>query len=90
MPKTYPDPKVNKNGWTEWQHPIMKNYGECCCDCGLVHNFDFRAVRILKRYSDGRKDVETLPIRKYEVEFRVRRNDRATGQIRRHKFKGLK
>jgi hypothetical protein len=49
----------------EWQQPIIRNYKMACCDCGLVHEIDFR-------------------IHKGRVQLRARRNNRATGQIRRH------
>lgn len=49
----------------EWQQPIRKNYRMACCDCGLVHNMDFR-------------------IYKGNIQIRGRRNNRATGQIRRY------
>lgn len=26
----------------EWREPIRKGYKMCCCDCGLVHEMDFR------------------------------------------------
>ena len=26
----------------EWIQPITKNYKMACCDCGLVHELDFR------------------------------------------------
>lgn len=48
----------------EWIQPIKKNYGFCCCDCGLIHRIDYRIIT-------GR------------VQFRVFRNNRATGQYRR-------
>ena len=50
----------------EWEQPIRKNYKMSCCDCGLVHNIDFRIVR-------------------GKIQIRGRRNNRATGQVRRHK-----
>jgi len=53
----------------EWIRPIRKGYKMACCDCGLVHRFDFRII--------GR-------VRKI-IQFRVFRDNRATGQIRRHK-----
>jgi hypothetical protein len=40
-----------------------------CCDCGLVHIFNFR-------------------IRKKKIQFQAWRDNRATGQIRRHMKKG--
>lgn len=50
----------------KWIYPRRKGYRVKCCDCGLVHVFDFRLV-------EG----------KY-IEFRAFRDNRATGQIRRH------
>jgi hypothetical protein len=29
------------DGWTDWVHPLP-NYRFSCCDCGLVHNLQFR------------------------------------------------
>ena len=48
----------------EWVQPIRKGYKMACCDCGLVHDMDFR-------------------IHKNRVQFRARRNNRATAGIRR-------
>jgi hypothetical protein len=53
----------------------MKNFREQCCDCGLIHRLDFRIV-------DGRNG--TRPgVRGLRVEFRTRRDDRATAAARR-------
>jgi hypothetical protein len=57
-------PEVNAN---EWVQPVKKNYKMACCDCGLIHEMDFRIV-------------------KNRVQFRARRNNRATGQFRRYRF----
>lgn len=56
---TYEKPEEN-----EWIQPVRKDYRLACCDCGLVHNVDFRIF--------GKK-----------IQFRVRRNNRATAAIRR-------
>lgn len=58
--------KIEKAG--EWIQPIKRGYKQQCCDCGLVHSFDFR-------------------IYKGHVQYRVYRDARATGQVRRHKDK---
>lgn len=29
-----------KTGWTPWVHPL-NGYRIACCDCGLVHDFEF-------------------------------------------------
>jgi hypothetical protein len=31
-----------KDGWTEWYRPAMRNYRMSCCDCGLVHEVQFK------------------------------------------------
>ena len=52
----------------EWIFPVMEGYKMSCCDCGLVHKIDFRIC-------------EDEPKR---IEFRVFRDNRSTGQVRRH------
>lgn len=56
---------MNEDGWSEWEDPIMQGYRLSCCDCSLVHEFEFRVTK------------------KREVEFRLKRNNRATAQLRR-------
>lgn len=29
------------DGWSDWIHPLP-GYKMACCDCGLVHNLQFR------------------------------------------------
>lgn len=29
------------DGWSDWIHPLP-GYKFSCCDCGLVHNLEFR------------------------------------------------
>lgn len=53
--------------WSRWVRPIRKGYKMACCDCGLVHDMDFRIV------GDKAK----------RIQFRVARNNRSTGQVRR-------
>ena len=54
----------------EWLRPKMKGYKMMCCDCGLVHIFDFRVIR----WGRG-----------YKIEFRAFRHNRATATARRAK-----
>jgi hypothetical protein len=65
--------EAGKNGWSEWVSPLHghgnKNYKMACCDCGLVHDIQFRV----------KKDIKN----RYSVIMRMRRNNRSTGQIRR-------
>jgi len=62
----------NNDEWTEWIMPKQPIYKMMCCDCGLVHDieFDITFDEIEKR---------DRPI------FRVRRNNRSTGQARRYR-----
>jgi hypothetical protein len=53
----------------------MRNFREQCCDCGLIHRLDFRIF-------DGRKGARAR-LRGLQVEFRTRRDDRATAAARR-------
>jgi hypothetical protein len=73
-----------KDGYCAWEKPIMKGYKLACCDCGLVHIVDFRVVKVVTRHRDGSMIFEPAG-KRYEVEFRVARDNRATGQIRRHR-----
>lgn len=59
--KLYPTKRPN-----EWVQPVRKGFYFSCCDCGLVHEFDFRV-------SKGR------------AQLRVRRNNRSTSALRRHR-----
>lgn len=56
----------NDDGWTDWIHPLDDRFKLACCDCGLVHNMEFRIDDL------GR------------INFRATRNNRSTGQMRRH------
>ncbi len=54
----------------EWVHPAKKGYKMACCDCGLVHVLEFAHIP----WGRGRKIV-----------MRAWRDNRATGQMRRHR-----
>lgn len=66
--------RVCKSGWSYWQKPVMKGYMMQCCDCGLIHEVEFRIYKIIDRHSDGTKTVE-LADDSYEVGIRARRVD---------------
>ena len=63
MKRIYKQHPVDDDGWTDWIRPLQ-GYRMGCCDCGLVHEMEFRA--------DGE-----------DVEFRARRDARATAGKRR-------
>jgi hypothetical protein len=68
----YTQHAAGQGGWTDWIRPVPAGYRACCCDCGLVHEIEFRVA-------DG---IEP------SVEFRVRRHNRATAQVPRAMKKG--
>ncbi len=35
---------IHPDGWTRWSYPTMDGYKMSCCDCGLVHNMQFRVT----------------------------------------------
>jgi hypothetical protein len=49
----------------EWQQPVSKNYKMCCCDCGLVHNIDFRIYRGKIQMRARRNNRATAQIRRH-------------------------
>ena len=62
----------------------MQGYRIGCCDCGCVHDMEFRAVRVVRKTKGSGYYAEELPPEQFKVHFRVRRNNRSTAQIRRH------
>jgi hypothetical protein len=63
----------------------MKRYRMGCCDCGLVHELDFRVVRVVKKRRDGSMETEPVSAKEFRIEFRARRNEKSTSQLRRNK-----
>jgi hypothetical protein len=69
----------------EWENPRADGYKMACCDCGLVHKVDFRVVRpteATNRFISKWDEVDDPDLL---VMFRVFRDNRATGQQRRHR-----
>lgn len=54
----------------KWTGARKLDHREQCCDCGLVHRNDYRAVQ---------------KARNTEIEFRCWRDDKATARIRKRK-----
>lgn len=71
--------------WSRWVPPKMKGYKMACCDCGLVHDMQFKVVEVTKTMKDGSWLFVPVKAGKYRVMFRASRNKRSTGQVRRHK-----
>lgn len=63
---------AGKGGWSDWISPKRSRYRQGCCDCGLVHEMQFRL-------SKGKKGETGGPF----IEYRAKRHERATGQVRR-------
>lgn len=85
MGRKYPKMIEREDGWCDWAAPIP-GYRMMCCDCGLVHEMEFRIVQQTgPQGADG-----TWPSRKpraggLRVVFRARRDKRATAARRRKK-----
>lgn len=63
MGKVYERPSAG-----EWVQPVKKAYKMACCDCGLVHNLDFRV-------KDGR--IQFRAFRNNRSTALMRRHDKA-------------
>lgn len=79
--------KYKKYPRGEWVTPKMEGYKMACCDCCLVHSMDFRVLEILDTAPDGRILIEPTNPAKYQIQFRTRRNNRSTAQLRRARLK---
>jgi len=63
-----------RGGWCEWVHPKPDGYLMKCCDCGLVHELQFKTFVETKQKRGGFQAVELpWPIR---AMFRARRQRR--------------
>ncbi len=49
----------------EWQQPVRKGYKMACCDCGLVHTFEFRIYRGRIQIRGVRNERSTAQMRRY-------------------------
>lgn len=83
MPK-YKTLIEGEDGWTEWVMPNPEGYKIACCDCGLIHDLEFEAFKVIED-DEARNRVRIKPLsrRLYGVRFRARRDMRATAQRRR-------
>jgi len=70
--RTYRSPAAG-----EWIRPVHQGYRLACCDCGLVHRVDFRAVS----HATNRATSEA------SVALRFWRDERATAAVRRERRK---
>lgn len=64
-----------KSGWTRWNEPIMQGYLMQCCDCGLIHQMEFRVLKRAKKTKskNGYWKAEEMPSDKYRISMRAKR-----------------
>lgn len=64
--------EVMEDGWCDWEYHSPLESSLLCCDCGLIHEFDFRVVRY--EYEDS-EVYEVVDDPNLEVQVRLRRRD---------------
>lgn len=67
--------------------PIMKGYRMACCDCNLVHEIDLSVYYITKFSKDGSFAAKKKRGKRWRVTLKAKRNNHATGQLRRYRKK---
>ena len=75
--------------FSEWMFP-GRSHKMACCDCGLVHDMQFRAVKVLGKGSTAAALRYTAMPKGHAVVFRARRNEKATTAKRRENRKKKK
>ncbi len=66
--------KVNKDGWSRWEMPVMKGYLMACCDCDLIHEMEFEVMKPISKanskgwtkYTDVKGGRVRMRARRYE------------------------
>lgn len=67
-------------GWSPWVSPVMKGYKMQCCDCGLIHEVDFKIVRFIGEPDEnGLTETEPIKDKNIQVLWRLRRLENSTG-----------
>lgn len=84
MGRKFRNEKAQADGWSRWVSPVMRGYKMACCDCGLVHDMEFRALKKMKDEPNGTWAAKPLSQDAYRVEFKARRNARSTAAVRRN------
>jgi hypothetical protein len=68
--REFPLHQAGPDGWSEWVCPDPNSYLMKCCDCGLVHELQFRVAKYEPRPSDQH---EVVPDENLQAQFRARR-----------------
>jgi hypothetical protein len=71
-------------GWSAWQYPTPTKYLMTCCDCGLVHEMEFKAFQVKSTWKDGRMVLRPMPAKRFRAGLRARRADKRTAAYRKH------
>lgn len=58
-------PRFVNVGPGEWQQPVRKGYKMACCDCGLVHNMEFRVHKGKIQIRGWRNSRSTAQMRRH-------------------------
>jgi hypothetical protein len=72
---------VTSRGFSAWVTPDMQRYQMACCDCGLVHEMQFRAIAASPS-KRGRFVYSDLSPDFFRVKFRAKRAVSATRTLR--------
>ena len=59
-PMPHVRPPAGEDGWTDWQPP-QRHYRLGCCDCGLVHDMEFRLVAVKRKRNGTYRTVKINP-----------------------------
>jgi hypothetical protein len=74
-------------GWSEWVCPDPKDYLMKCCDCGLVHEAQFRVVRY--KSETEREDCDRVDDPNLQAVFRMRRSEQWSPEDTAHRAGGM-
>jgi hypothetical protein len=77
----------NAYDWSEWVCPDPKGYLMKCCDCGLVHEAEFKVVRY--KSETEREDCEPVDDPNVQTVFRMRRSEQWSPVDTAHRAGGL-
>ena len=77
----------NAGDWSEWVCPDPKGYLMKCCDCGLVHEAEFRVVRY--KSETEREDCDFVDDPNLQAVFRMRRSEQWSPEDTAHRAGGL-
>lgn len=89
--RAYRNEPVGKDGWLPWEAvPVDTKFFIACCDCGLVHEYEFRSGKVTHTRTENGRTYVTIQHSdpsKTRVMIRCRRNERCTAALRRENRK---